>query len=96
MKRRYDPAKRRRRTLARYGITEAQYQAMWERQGGLCDVCSRPLPQRAHVDHDHKTGRVRGLLDWWCNRLLGNSRNTPIMFYNASRYLLSDFDGRRI
>ena len=94
MKRKYDPAARRRRNLARYGLTEAQFQMMYERQGGLCDICYKPLPKRPHVDHDHKTGRVRGLLDWWCNRLIGNNRNTPLMFRAASQYLLSDFDGR--
>lgn len=91
----YDPVKRRAYNLARYGITEAQFQAMWERQGGLCDICAKPLPARPHVDHDHKTKRVRGLVDWHCNRLLGNNRNTPLMFRNAARYLESDYDGRK-
>jgi hypothetical protein len=92
----YDPAARRLRTLAAYGLTEAQYQKMYVRQRGLCEICAKPLPKRPHVDHDHATGRVRGLLCWWCNRLIGNNRNTPLMFFNASTYLLSDFDGRRI
>jgi Recombination endonuclease VII len=94
MTRAYDPLKRRARNLKRYGITEAQFQAMWERQHGLCDICTKPLPARPHVDHDHRTGRVRGLLDWWCNRLLGTHRNTPMMFRNAARYLESSFDAR--
>jgi hypothetical protein len=97
VKRTYDPAKRRARNLAKYGITEAQFQAMWDRQHGLCDICAKPLPARPHVDHDHaKPHRVRGLLHWWCNRLVGTNRNTPLMFRNAARYLESDFDGREL
>lgn len=93
----YDPAKRRAYNLAQYGITEAQFQLMWKLQRGLCDICAKPLPARPHVDHDHgKSGRVRGLLHWWCNRLVGTNRNTPQMFRNAARYLESTFDGRKL
>ena len=98
--RRYDPAKRRVRNLARYGITEWQFQMMFERQRGLCDICTKPLPPRPHVDHVHakkeKDRRVRGLLCWWCNRVVGNGRNTPAMFRNAANYLESGFDGRQL
>ncbi len=101
MKRRaYDPAKRRARhdrdRLARYGITKEQYELMLKIQRGLCDICAKPLPPEPHIDHDHKTGRVRGLLHWWCNRLVGTNRNTPLMFRNAASYLESSFDGRRL
>ena len=96
MTRPYDPAKRRAANLKRYGITERQWQAMWERQKGRCDICARLLPERPHLDHDHRTGRVRGLLHWWCNRLIGNHRNTPLMFRRAAEYLESSFDGRSL
>ena len=97
MKRKYDPVARRARNLKRYGINEAQFQAMYERQGGLCDICAKPLGKKPHVDHDHgPSKRVRGLLCWWCNRLIGSNRNTPLMFMQAHRYLMSDFDGRFI
>jgi len=94
-RRAYDPAKRRARNLARYGIDERQFLLMWKRQGGLCDVCVKPLPVRPHVDHDHKNKRVRGLLCWPCNRLIGRYRHEQI-FYNAGRYLASPFDGRKL
>lgn len=54
-----------------YGITLAQYEQMLADQGGGCAICERPassMPTRLHVDHDHKTQLVRGLLCWWCNR----------------------------
>lgn len=50
----------------RYGITRADYDAMLAAQGGHCAVCPRTEPggrgRYFHVDHDHQTGKVRGLL----------------------------------
>lgn len=46
-----------------YGISSDQYAAMYELQGGRCYICQRLSPsRRLAVDHDHDTGRVRGLL----------------------------------
>lgn len=57
----------------RYGITAADYDRMLAEQGGLCALCQeRPAE---HVDHDHLTGRVRGLLCFCCNQGLGNFRD---------------------
>ena len=91
----YDPAKRRARNLARYGINAGQFLKLSERQRWCCDICTKPLPRRAHVDHDHATGRVRGLLCWPCNRLIGRHRD-PWIFRQAARYLESTFDGRTL
>jgi ribosomal protein L32E len=101
-KRTYDPIKRRAydraRNLASYGINEDKFKQMWERQHGLCDICTKPLTMNdVVVDHDHrKPKRVRGLLHRFCNKLVGNNRNTPAMFRNAARYLESSFDGRQL
>jgi hypothetical protein len=55
----------------RYGISLAQYDEMAETQGGVCAICGQPPKQkRLHVDHDHETGRVRGLLCAPCNTRL--------------------------
>lgn len=57
------------RTL--YGIEVADYDVMLKAQGGRCAVCHRTTTKRGYrfaVDHDHKTGRVRGLLCCDCNR----------------------------
>ena len=69
-----DPKGYRRRLLEgclrNYGLTLADWDAMMERQKGLCALCFRPQPvkmSRLFVDHDHKTGRVRGLLCHACN-----------------------------
>lgn len=82
-----------------YGISVTQYNAMLRRQHGLCDICHRaPKPgRRLAVDHDHKTGRVRGLLCWHCNhKLLGRGREVALHHARAADYLLSTFDGRYI
>lgn len=62
----------------RYGITYDQLVQLHTEQGGVCAICGdaltvEPGEQRyaAHVDHDHATGKVRGLLCNFCNRGLG-------------------------
>lgn len=58
-----------------YGLTAEQYDALLERQGGRCAICrNRPKSKRLAVDHDHKTGEVRGLLCSRCNHdLMGSA-----------------------
>jgi hypothetical protein len=60
-----------------YGITEAEYDEMLKRQNGVCALCQQDKPRknRLSVDHDHNTGRVRGLLCVPCNRALGFFEN---------------------
>ena len=53
------------------GVTDADYTRMLEAQGGGCAICGNPpKSRRLHVDHDHRTGQVRGLLCFRCNRAL--------------------------
>lgn len=56
----------------RYGITPAEYDAILKKQGGVCDICKKPRTQkrRLHVDHDHRNGKVRGILCSRCNWLV--------------------------
>jgi len=61
-----------------YGITFDEYGVMFTEQGGLCAICRKPETatnqygvKRLAVDHDHHTGRVRGLLCSRCNRAIG-------------------------
>lgn len=69
----------------RYGIGEADFVAMLEQQGGLCAACRVDKP--VHVDHDHKTGLVRGLLCYLCNQALGNVRDDPERLQGLIDYL---------
>jgi Autographiviridae endonuclease VII len=53
------------------GVTDDEYALLLEVQGGGCAICgAKPKTRRLHVDHDHKTGKVRGLLCHRCNRAL--------------------------
>jgi hypothetical protein len=63
--------KARARLLSKYGLTLDDFARMMADQGGGCWICFRP-PKKAslHVDHNHKTGAVRGLLCGMCNRKL--------------------------
>jgi hypothetical protein len=67
-------AKARRQRLRRlYGLTVAQYEAMFVEQGGVCAICRGPShgPRPLAVDHDHVSGAVRALLCDDCNKKLG-------------------------
>ena len=53
------------------GVSDAEYARLLEAQGGHCALCpNTPKTRRLHVDHDHATGAVRGLLCHRCNRAL--------------------------
>ncbi len=69
----------------RYGITKQQYDDMLAAQGGLCLLC-RERPGQ-HVDHDHLTKAVRGVLCSCCNQGLGNFRDDPRTLRRAIDYL---------
>lgn len=55
-----------------YRLTPEAYAQIEAFQGGVCAACGKPAERvRLAVDHEHSTGRVRGLLCWICNRALG-------------------------
>ena len=72
-----------------YGITKEQYKALYEAQGGCCYICRRATgkTRKLSVDHDHKTGYVRGLLCRPCNGMLGHLRDDPEAAHRAFYYL---------
>lgn len=59
--------------LAVYDLTEDQFIALREKQGNRCSICGQTphAPERFHIDHDHATGAIRGLLCRHCNSGLG-------------------------
>jgi len=68
----YNPnANRRLKLKKKFGITLEQYNDLLQKVGGKCPICNNIDKVRLSVDHDHKTGRVRGLLCSRCNRALG-------------------------
>lgn len=72
----------------KYGITVEEYDAMLARQGGGCGICGSPPSDSIslHIDHDHRTGRIRGLLCFVCNSSLGEL-DDPDLLRAALRYV---------
>lgn len=53
------------------GVSDEQYARLLAAQGGHCALCPNgPKTRRLHVDHEHRSGKVRGLLCHRCNRML--------------------------
>lgn len=78
--------------LRQVGLTLADYDAMVTARQGRCDICQQvPRNQGGSlcVDHDHRTGRVRGLLCSPCNRAIGLLGDTATHLRQALTYLLS-------
>jgi hypothetical protein len=69
----------------RYGVGQAEFDEMLAEQGGVCAICGAADPQ--HVDHDHRTGWVRGILCFNCNGGLGQFRDNPEFLAGAITYL---------
>ena len=87
-----NPQKYRDYSLRRlYGITSADYERMFQEQDGKCAVCKTcdfvGPGKKLHVDHDHKTGLVRGLICVRCNVLIGMAQEQPARFRAAIIYL---------
>lgn len=61
-----------------YGITPEEYERLLQTQNGVCALCQteKPAKNALPVDHDHVTGKVRGILCIPCNRALGYFENT--------------------
>jgi hypothetical protein len=56
----------------KFGLSEEEYNAILRKQNGVCAICKRQQKgRRLAVDHDHVTGKVRGLLCISCNRVVG-------------------------
>ena len=68
-----------------YGLSPEAYAAMIERQSGRCAICRRNA--LLHVDHDHESGAVRGLLCRRCNTGLGQFGDDLDLLLLAADYL---------
>lgn len=80
----------------RYGITYDQYLEMLEQQNHRCAICGSSdhknkrtgnLLQTFFIDHDHSSGKVRGLLCSPCNHALGQFRDNKAVLFRAIEYL---------
>ena len=78
------------RLLQAYGITNVEYEEMLERQSFCCAGCGlheNELGKKLHVDHNHETGTVRGLLCGNCNRALGLVKENLKTLVELQKYL---------
>jgi hypothetical protein len=75
----------------KYGISLKALEAMYVAQQGRCAICGVPRPLRGkdclHIDHNHNTGVVRGLLCGTCNKGIGLLRDDPFVLRAAADYL---------
>jgi hypothetical protein len=70
-----------------YGLNEEEYNNMILSQNNLCAICNKPSDKTLHIDHDHVTGRVRGLLCSNCNLGIGLLEEDLIVLNRAIEYL---------
>jgi hypothetical protein len=85
-------ARMRRQQLTNRGLTPQEYSTLLEQQRGLCAICAKEpsgVGSRAqlHIDHDHATGKVRGLLCGECNASIGLMRDDIARLQAAIEYL---------
>jgi hypothetical protein len=73
----------------RFKLTTGQYDEMALLQCGLCAICGEECAtnRRLAVDHDHATGKIRGLLCQACNTSLGKFKDSPALLRRAANYL---------
>jgi hypothetical protein len=69
-----------------YGITEKWYAEKLKQQENRCEICDEYCTD-FHIDHNHKTKKVRGLLCSKCNLLLGNAKESRTVLLKAVQYL---------
>jgi hypothetical protein len=77
---------RSRQLRIRYGLTLAQYHERYTQQEGNCAICKKPFSTLL-VDHNHTSGKVRGLLCKRCNFFLGYMEGSSLLVKEAEKYL---------
>src|SRR4051812_3598070 len=72
----------------KYGFGIETYESLLAVLGGVCAICGgQSTKGRLHVDHNHKTGLIRGLLCRHCNAMLGFARDNSSILESATKYL---------
>lgn len=71
----------------KYGLTREDMDRLEAESGGMCAICKRGFGGQFHVDHCHKSGKVRGLLCFTCNTALGKFMDDIDVLESAIAYL---------
>lgn len=85
---------RKKKLKRRYSITPEEYDGLLAQQRGLCAICEESPEGVLHVDHDHVTGAVRGLLCNTCNVGIGSLKDDSALLRAAAEYLEDHHDRR--
>lgn len=73
---------------ARHNITPEEFWSIYEEQDGTCPICDKAIEaESSAIDHNHKTGEVRGILCKSCNRAIGLLGDNPDNLSRAESYL---------
>jgi len=72
-----------------YGLLPEDYFQILKDQNNACAICSKPVAEdrKLAVDHDHETNKIRGLLCFHCNTLLGHAFDNTDILKSAIKYL---------
>jgi hypothetical protein len=73
--------------LRKYGLDKDSYEDLLKNQENLCVICAKEFVTTPHIDHDHETGEVRGLLCYPCNSGLGQFEDDIDRLKRAIKYL---------
>lgn len=74
--------------LSRYTLTSVGKREMLLKQKSRCMLCKEVIKfEKCNIDHDHKTGKVRGILCSRCNIGLGYFKDSPKLLFTAIQYL---------
>lgn len=74
-----------------YGISIEDFERMYAEQAGLCAICGKEIVgKNCHVDHDHKTGKIRKLLCSNCNAGLGFFQDNSKLLLLATKYVIDN------
>jgi len=74
-----------------HGITLDELERMYENQKGICLICGKEIKgKNCHVDHNHETGKIRGLLCSNCNTGLGLFQDKSRLLIVAAKYVIND------
>lgn len=79
--------------LRKFGITHEEFIQLLDKQNGRCPLCDVTLSydlstqKNTCVDHDHRTGKIRGVLCRLCNTMLGSAKDNITTLENSIKYL---------